>query len=149
MAGKSERYKIREMELDYELQMQREKRLMEFALTPPGIYLIGLGGSIVMTYLGAMMTPEEKKSDDMKSLLEKGLGAAMAGSFGVGGMLAEKMTGIFSGAASGENPLNTLFKLTGMGASGLFTLLLILNEMKPDGGSSQGGIMGALTGGLA
>lgn len=142
MAKKSERYKIRELELEHEIVMQREKALLEFALTPPGTYLIGLGGSLVLTYLQALLTPKDERTPSMEDMVKRGLSAIMGAPFGVAGIA------ISDWLNTGESPITSLMKMSAAGSTGLFTALLILNEMKPEGGSSQGGILGAMTGGM-
>jgi hypothetical protein len=141
--AKSERLKIREMELEHELLMQREKLLADAFLHPPGIYLVGLGGSVVAAYFAALITPPGSRDADMDKLVANGILAAIAGPVGVGAAAGSKWT--MDQFTGGANPLGTLFGMAGAGGASLFTALLILNEMKPDGGESAGtGVLGTL-----
>jgi hypothetical protein len=144
MTKKSERFRIREMELEHELNMQREKLLADAFLHPPGLYLLGLGGSAVLSFFGAAMTPEGDRTDDQMKLLKLGLIAALGP---IGGGIAGWSAEAFAGRDT--NPLGTLFSMAGAGGVGLFTVLLILNEMKPDGSGDGGGALGTLLGAVA
>jgi len=139
--AKSERFKIREMELEYQLQMQREKILAEAFLRPPGIYLVGLGGSAVIAYFGAAITPPEKRTEGQLEILAKGIIAGVSPYAGVVAAVADEIRHKFD---SNESALGGLFQMAGLGGSGLFTALLILNEMKPDGATGGDGLLDKL-----
>lgn len=142
-AVKSERYRIKEMELEYALQMQREKLLAEAFLQPPGIYLVGLGGSTVVAFFAAAMKPEAKRTKEDTDLLEKGLAFLIGTQLGI----VPGMAALFASEYK-SNPLAGVFAMAAGGGVGLFTTLLLLNEMKPDGSGDGGGVLGTLLAGV-
>lgn len=140
-AIKSERYRIKEMELEYALQMQREKLLAEAFLQPPGIYLVGLAGSGLVAYMGALLTPPAKQTQSQKDLIDLGVLKSWFADVGLS-------TDLISAFKNNTSTLGGLMQMAGGGGAGLFTALLILNEMKPEGGGDQGGVLSTLLGTL-
>lgn len=134
MTGKSERYKIKEMELEYQLQMQREKVLAEAFLHPPGIYLLGLGGSALVAYVGAVMTPPHKRTDDQLQAIAKGIGYLIA-------PIPTAALDMALSKGSSGGALGGLLSLAGEGGAAMFIALLFLHEL------NLGGALGASGGG--
>ena len=130
--AKSERYRVREMELEFERDMAREKMLAELLKNPRVFYAVAILGSAGVAFLGALLwTPKDDEEREKRDAVLK----------------QNPFVDLFAGSAirtmdfaqdASANPFSVLLATAGAGGVAYWSVCLILHEIFGGENSTMG-----------